>query len=383
VNIKKFLISFGVSVVVALLAGGGVIYYLDLNYEDTRAVEAMVRFHQVYDGRVKQTIEPAIYIDEPEEEEEPEDLPCPYTVTILVSAAGDTTLGGDRRWAGFGNFLREFENSGNDHAHFFSNVAHIFYESDLSIVNLEGALTDITEPHADKEFAFRGPMHFANILSEGHIDAVSIANNHTQDYFMRGYNDTREALTNAGVMYFGNEFVRITEVNGITVGLFGYRIWANTAEHQTNITSAIEYLREQGAQLIIAYHHWGVERENFPMQYQTDMGRFTIDAGADLVLGAHPHVIQGIEKYKERYIVYSLANFCFGGNANPPDHDTFIFQQEFTFYRGEIIDTKMNVIPVRVSSVRTHNDFRPTPAEGDDGARILARIERYSEPFTW
>jgi len=320
--------------------------------------------------------------DEPPEIYEPEPyIPEPPSniVTITLSAAGDTTLGGDRRWAGYHAFMREFENSGRDHSHFFRNIAHVFYESCLSIVNLEGTLTYADE-HMDKEFVFRGPPHFAQILSTSYVDAVTISNNHTIDYFQRGYDDTVNALRAEGIVYFGNEFKTIMEVNGIQVGMFGYRIWQDTAENRNRIRAAIANLQERGAQLVIAYFHWGVERENFPEQYQINIGRYTIRNGADLVLGAHPHVIQGIEEYMGRFIVYSLANFSFGGNANPPDQDSFIFQQTFSFYDGVLLPYNVkNVIPVFVSSVRYRNDFRPTVAEGADADRIMARMERYSE----
>ena len=303
----------------------------------------------------------------------------PNIVTITLSAAGDTTLGGDRRWQGYHAFMREFENSGRDHSHFMRNVAHIFYESDLTIVNLEGTLTYATY-HMDKPFAFRGPPHFARILSSSYIDAVTISNNHTIDFFQRGYEDTVEALRAESIVYFGNEFKTIMEVNGIKVGMFGYRIWGDYANNRNRITAAIEDLRYRGAQLIIAYFHWGVERQNMPEQYQINIGRYTIRNGADLVLGAHPHVIQGIEEYMGRFIVYSLANFSFGGNANPHDQDSFIFQQTFSFYNGVLLpDICKNIIPIFVSSVRYRNDFVPTVAEGADAERIMARIYRYSE----
>ncbi|MCL1882896.1 MAG: CapA family protein [Defluviitaleaceae bacterium] len=380
---KRFFISTFLTMIFIMTVGAVAVFYFDVLDEED-AVKVMLHGDFENDPNFDFKSEPIVevYIEDYEEydEYESEEWVCPYTVTILLSAAGDTTLGGDRRWAGYGAFLREFEDSGRDHSHFFSNVAHIFYESDLSILNLEGVLTYVTEPHMDKEFVFRGPPHFARILYYGHIDAVSLANNHTRDFFLRGYNDTRAALDYVGVAYFGNYFNRIMEVNGIKVGLFGHRIWADHLENRNRITAAIEYLRNQGAQLIIAFNHWGVEGENFPEHYQRTIGRFTLQQGADLVLGAHPHVIQGIEEYNGRFIVHSLADFCFGGNAAPSDQDTFIFQQLFTFYRGVLQDyTETTLIPARVSSVRYRNDFRPTIAEGDDAERILARIERYSE----
>ena len=300
-------------------------------------------------------------------------------VTVTISAAGDVTLGGDRRWAGYHAFMREFERSGRDHSHFLSNVRHIFEEDDLTIVNLEGTLTYATE-HMDKTFVFRGSPHFAQILSSSGVDVVSLANNHTIDFFDRGYRDTIASLEAEDVAYFGNEFNTILEVNGIYVGLFGYSIW-NDSQHNRNLISAsIADLRDRGAQLIIAYFHWGREGQNSIVPHQRTIGRFTIYSGADLVLGAHPHVLQGIEEYRGRYIVYSLANFSFGGNANPSDQDTMIFQQTFTFDDGVLQDTNdINIISAFISSVREYNNFQPTPATGEDAERILQRVRTYSD----
>lgn len=306
------------------------------------------------------------------------EVPSRYT-TITISAAGDTTLGGDSRWAGYHRFMHEFNQSGSDHSFFFRNVRDIFYESDLAIVNLEGALT-YAEEHMDKQFVFRGPPHFVQILSAGAVDVVTIANNHTVDFFDRGYWDTIHALEAEGIGYFGNEFNTIVEVNGIQVGLFGFRIWNTYSYNRNRIVAAIEDLRERGAQLVIAYHHWGYENVNMANDIQRTMGRFTIENGADLVLGSHPHVMQGIEVYQGRNIVYSLGNFSFGGNSNPSDHDTFIFQQTFTFYGGQLMETnETNIIPARISSAGGYNNFQPTPAEGGEAERILQRLRTYSE----
>ena len=298
-----------------------------------------------------------------------------YT-TITISAAGCTTLGGDSRWAGYHRFMGEFDRGG--HSFFLRNVRDIFYSSDLSILNLEGTLTYAYE-HMDKEFVFRGPPHFARILSYGAVDVVTIANNHTIDFFDRGYYDTRRALYAEGIAYFGNEFNTILDVNGINVGLFGFRVWNPYQYNRNRIAAAVEDLRARGAQLVIAYHHWGYENVNMANDVQRTMGRWTVEAGADLVLGSHPHVIQGIEIYQDVHIVYSLANFSFGGNSNPPDQDSFIFQQTFTFRDGELLHRDdAYLIPVFVSSTRSYNNFQPTVAEGADADRILQRLRTYS-----
>jgi poly-gamma-glutamate synthesis protein (capsule biosynthesis protein) len=356
-------------------------------------VGAAVFFVFIFENEIAETafeieeseplLQEEIYIEEDEAEEifeeieiEEEDTGCAYTVTILLSAAGDTTLGGDSRWSGYRAFMRAYEENGVEY--FLANTREIFFESDIALVNLEGVLTETIYPHREREFVFRGPPHFAQILTAGHVNVVSLANNHTLDFFEEGFDDTREALSAVGVAYFGNEINLLTEINGVQVGFFGHRAWADWRENRNLVTAAIEDLRERGAQLIIAYFHWGTENETTPEQYQISLGRFTIDAGADLVLGAHSHVIQGIEVYNGRNIVYSLANFCFGGNSAPHDMDSFIFQQEFTFYHGELQPCNItNIIPIRVSTLRYQNDFRPTPAQGAEAERILERIERY------
>ena len=301
----------------------------------------------------------------------------PHVVTLTISAAGDVVLGGDRRWSGYHAFMREYRDNGLEW--FFYNVRHIFEESCLSIVNLEGVLTDITSPHMDKTFVFRGPPHFAQILNYGNIDIVSVANNHTIDFFDRGYQDTLQALRDHGILYFGNEFNTITNVNGIYVGLFGFLTWSDTPHNRNLITAAIQDLQQRGAQLIIAYHHWGIELATHPSPTQINIGRFTLDQGAHLVLGAHPHVLQGIEVHNGRNIVYSLGDFSFGGNAGRVS-ETMIFQQTFTFIDGELQDTnETNIIPAIMSSVRYRNNMQPTILDGEDAQLLLDRIAQYNE----
>jgi len=305
--------------------------------------------------------------------------PPGIVTTITISAAGDVTLGGDSRWLGYHYFMRVFEENNRDFSYFLRNVRHIFEASDLSIANFEGTLTYETA-HMDLPFVFRAPPSFARILTYGAIDVVTVANNHTGDFFEVGYQDTLAALRAENIAYFGNDKNLIMDVNGIQVGLFGFLMWYDSPEHRANIVSAIEDLRERGAQLIIAYYHWGIMHENLAAQYQRDLGQFTIRQGADLVLGSHPHVIQGIERYDGRFIVHSLADFCYGGHSHPPDQDTFIFQQTFTFIDGVLQHTEdINIIPVMMSSVREFNNFQPTVADSNDAQRIKERLRTYSD----
>ena len=123
--------------------------------------------------------------------------------------------------------------------------------------------------------------------------------------------------------------------------------------------------------------HWGEEAQYYYDQDQYDLGRIAIDHGADLVIGHHPHRVQAIETYKGKNIVYSLGNFCFGGNYEPSDMDSFIYQQTFTVNGGELVaDNVTNLIPISISSASSYNNYQPTPYEDpDEIARIIAKIK--------
>ena len=112
--------------------------------------------------------------------------------------------------------------------------------------------------------------------------------------------------------------------------------------------------------ITIVIFHWGNEKEEVPDSNQMTLGRLAIDEGADLVCGHHPHVLQGIEEYKGKNIVYSLGNFCFGGNSYPSDMDTMIFQQTFTVDKNGVkADNVTNVIPCSISSEYDYNNYQP------------------------
>lgn len=297
---------------------------------------------------------------------------------IMISTAGDCTLGTDETFGYSKSFLYEYEKHGEDMTYFLRNVRNIFANDDLTLVNLETPLTTAVKK-ANKTFRFKGLPAFVNILKFGSVEAVNVANNHSYDYLKQGYNDTISYLKNAriGVFGLGNKFT--TVIKGISVGVLGYEGWSNSSAAKAAIKKDIQGMRNSGVQIIIANFHWGIERKNYPNAVQKDLGRFTIDAGADLVVGEHPHVIQGIENYKGKYIVYSLGNFCFGGNKNPSDKDTFIFQQTFEFNNGKRTGSKINIIPCSISSVKNRNNYQPTPLQGIDKNRVLDRLDKYSK----
>lgn len=298
--------------------------------------------------------------------------------TITISSMGDCTLGTDESFDQSTSFNAYYNEYGADY--FFKNVRSILEADDLSVVNFEGTLTEETS-RADKTFAFKGPAKYTDILTGSSVEAANIANNHSKDYGTKSQEDTIENLSNAGIATFGYENVVVVDVKGVKVGLTGIYELAEHEQKATQIKENIQALKDAGAQIIIVNFHWGIEKEYTPNATQKKLAHLAIDEGADLVIGHHPHVLEGIEKYNGKYIAYSLGNFCFGGNKNPSDKDTMIFQQTFTIDTdGKVADDdSINIIPCSLSSSSNKNDYCPTPLEGDEAERVRQKIEKYSE----
>lgn len=299
-------------------------------------------------------------------------------VSLTLSVVGDCTLGTDETFDYDTSLNAYYENYGADY--FLQNVKDIFSTDDLTIANFEGTLTDSDE-REDKTFAFKAPASYASILTGGSVEAVNTANNHSHDYGEQSFDDTLAALDDAGIVHFGYDETAVMDVKGIKVGLVGIYELYDHLEREQQLKDNIAKVKADGAQLIVVIFHWGNETETVPDSNQTTLGRIAIDEGADLVCGHHPHVLQGIETYKGKNIVYSLGNFCFGGNSSPSDMDTMIYQQTFTIDAdGVKKDNVTNIIPCSISSSAYdgYNNYQPTPAEGDEATRILGKINERS-----
>ena len=284
----------------------------------------------------------------------------PEAVSYTLSFAGDCTLGTDHdSYNGSGSFVKVV---GNNYSYPFQNALPYFEADDFTLVNLEGVLCSNRTP-ANKTFQFRGPVEYAKILTAGSVEAVNLANNHTKDYGNSGYSSTLDALKNEKVTYVEDKgTATFTTASGLKIGLYSGQFEADQADMKKDIKA----LRDGGAEIVIASFHWGVEYSYRPNADQKKLAHAAIDAGADIVVGHHPHVLQPVEKYGKGVIYYSLGNFSFGGNQNPPDKDSVVIQQliireaDGTIRLGE---TKL--IPFRVSSVSKKNDYKPTPYAAD------------------
>ena len=313
--------------------------------------------------------------DSQEEATTPE--PTAEPVSITVSMVGDCTLGTDVNFDQSTSF-DAFYQMKNDPGYFFQNVKDIFTADDLTVANMEGTLTTSND-RQQKTFAFKGNPSYTEILTQGGVEATNLANNHSHDYGDQSYEDTIQYLEAAGITTFGYDRTAVMDVKGIKVGLIGIYELKDGLGRQQQVIDTIQEVKDQGAQVIIVSFHWGTEKSNIPDDIQKTLAHLAIDQGADLVVGHHPHVLQGIEKYQGKNIVYSLGNFCFGGNKNPSDKDTMIFQQIFTVENGELVeDDVTNIIPCSLSSESGYNNYQPMVLEGSEKERVLQKIEEFS-----
>lgn len=298
-------------------------------------------------------------------------------VSVTVSMAGDCTLGKDEAFNYSTSLNAYYDMYGP--AYFFQNVKSVFDADDLTVVNFEGTLTDSTARNGET-FAFKAPAEYAEILTDGGVEAVNVANNHSHDYGDQGFADTKENLKKAGITTFGYNETALMEVKGVKIGLVGIYELHDHLEREHQVRVNIQKVRAEGADLVFVVFHWGNEKDTVPDANQVTLAKLAIDNGADLVVGHHAHVLQGVTTYKGKTIAYGLGNFCFGGNSAPSDMDTMIFQQTFTLDTdGSVTSEEPNLIPCRISSDYYINNYQPTPATGDEADRILQKIHDRSE----
>ena len=308
---------------------------------------------------------------------------CAVTVrteaSATISFTGDCTLGDDETFSSENSLGSFYSAYGPEY--FFENVKDIFAADDYTFVNLESPFTDQGERY-QKEYAFRGKPEYVNILTDGNVDGVTLANNHSADYGDISLTDTENYLDEAGIDYALERKYILRNINGIQFAFIGVHALFDGLTCLDRVEETINDARAAGAEIVVVAFHWGDELSTTPADVQVELGHAAIDMGADLVVGHHPHVLQGIEIYKDKYIVYSLANFCFGGNTNPRELDTMIFQMTFTLSEtGEAEGSSINIIPCSSSSAEGWNNYQPTPAKGEEAQRIIDKINDRSQLF--
>jgi poly-gamma-glutamate synthesis protein (capsule biosynthesis protein) len=322
---------------------------------------------------------PVLETEATETAEETEDQPLVQTVS--VTAVGDCAFGPTQTHGYSGSVYEYYDNYGEDY--FFDGVRDIFEQDDFTLLNLECVLSNSTD-RVEKTWNLKGKPEYAGIMTGSSVEAVSLGNNHTFDYGQSGLDETREVLNNAGIIFgFNDHVAAYTTESGLVVGIVSASQLSADEKHANYIRDGIQELREEGADLVIASCHWGIEGDHYANDYQQTLAHKIVDWGADLVVGTHPHVLQGVEEYNGKIILYSLGNFCFGGNSNPTDKDTAIYRQTFTFADGVLQSgISADIIPCSISSTESTNDYQPTVAAGDKKQSIIDKMNEYSKSYS-
>jgi len=263
-------------------------------------------------------------------------------VNIKLSFIGDSLVGSYLGQNYRGNFRDLLEN--NDYSFSYKNVSDIFKKDDYTIANGENVFTDkVLEPsikNHNPAYWYYAPTRFTNVYNESSIEVVSIMNNHTYDYGGIGYSDTKDAIRNAGLI-LGAEDPVILEKSGIRIGLLCINLFSRF--QYENCVNDIKKIKDE-VDYVIVYFHGGVEYLFYPTNEIIEYSHGFIDNGADLVIGAHPHVLEPREIYNDKTIIYSLGSFLFGGAGLV--NRTIIYQVNLEYNLDrKSMNFKDNIIP--------------------------------------
>ncbi len=299
-----------------------------------------------------------------------------YTGSVTMTFLGDCTLGCDdttrRMKVGF---IQRIADNGLDFP--MRYLSALTATDDLSIANLEGVLTDRELEKVDKKYNFSGPTAYTGILTSGSIECVTLANNHSHDYGDAGYQDTKDALAAAGVAYFGVDCMAVWQSDdGLLIGFTGVS-WSLTGDRTKRYARQVALLRELGCAAVVTVMHAGTEYDYEPVNnYQQDIVRKARENGVDLVIGHHPHVVQGYEIRGGMPVLYSLGNCSFGGTTRARDSDALLAQAEMHFDEGALSGMTLRFYPIAITSDDRYNNYSPIFLTGRNARRVITKLEK-------
>lgn len=306
-------------------------------------------------------------------------LPCTAlaeTVTMTFTFTGDVTLGCDWTWwedeTAFPNVAVPM---GYDYP--FARVQHLFTADDLTIVNLEGVLQDDdTDRRGGRKYNFRGLTSYTGFLTAGNVEVCTLGNNHAMDFGASGLRSTKAALDAAGIGWMRDDTVYFYEKDGVKVAFLGYLqdAFYNRMDHLDEIVRELK--EEQGCAAVILNLHIGKEYSPEHVSTQSRSAKAAVADGVDLVIMHHPHVIQGVEVLNNRYVLYSLGNFCFGGDRyiTADMLPSLVAVAQLTFEDGVYAGQQVTLHPMHASGV-VGNNYQPTPVTGEDALRVMELVD--------
>ena len=237
-----------------------------------------------------------------------------------------------------------------------------------------------------KKYNFIGPSDYARILTSGSIECVTLANNHSHDYGEEGYSDTKAALEAEGIAWFGTESPVIWQNDeGLMIGFLGVN-YSLTGDRYKRFREQAQALKEIGCAAVITVMHAGTEYSYTPPDdFQRQITERAVKCGACLIIGHHPHVVQGVSLTDGIPVVYSLGNCSFGGTTHAKDSDALMVQAVLSFEKGTLKDLKLHFYPISITSDERYNNYSPRFLTGEDAVRVLKKMEKSTgmNPGEW
>lgn len=274
--------------------------------------------------------------------------------TLTITFVGDCMFASNHGRSAQGSFNRMAQTKPPEY--FLKYFISMFKADDFTIANCEGVLSDkdLPEKEVTTEIAFwfKGPTKNAEIFRVSGVELASVVNNHSHDFGQQGSDDTEAALTAVGVLPGRRDVVTYTTVKGLKLGIFCCSLYSR--DYVYDILDKVYEMRQQNCDLKIIYFHGGIENATQPEDWKIRACHEIADAGADIIVGSHPHVLQPMEVYNGTPILYSMGNFCFGGNMHPPKN-TAVYQAVFTLENGEIAGREDVLIPCATYSGSVNN----------------------------
>lgn len=297
---------------------------------------------------------------------------------VIINAVGDIML------AGSGTGL--FNKTGYDYP--FTATASVLRQGDITIGNLESPITRFGSEFKGKKFRFKSSPAAAVALRKAGFNHLSLANNHILDFGSDGLKETIANLDKLGITHAGAgpdlDSARegsIISVKGVKIALLAYSLTypaqfyaaknrpGTAPGHENHYRADIARARKSADYVVVSFH-WGTECADFPKDYQKRTAHKAIDAGADVVLGHHPHVVQGIEYYKNGVVFYSLGNFAFSSQSKIADKSMIA---RITLDNGI---SSVEVIPLNV--LNSDVKYQPRLLTGIGGDALAKRLNRLS-----
>lgn len=298
-----------------------------------------------------------------------------FTGTVTITFLGDCTLGGEEKSREKpSGFIQRINKNG--YLFPMRNLIALTQTDDLTVANLEGVLTDRTLKKVDKTYNFSGPTEFTNILTVAEIECVTLANNHSHDYGQEGYDDTKAALEAAGVAWFGTDGAVIWENDqGLRIGFTGVN-YALYDRQAAAYEKQMRALKDAGCAALITVMHAGEEYTQTIDRHQRQIVNYAVKEGADLIVGHHPHVVQGFDIVNGVPVVYSLGNCAFGGARYVKDKDALALRAELEFDLGRLTGITLHFYPITVTTDETYNNYSPDFLKGNAALRVLNKMKK-------